>query len=1695
MKTMADQVQDVCENAVLQNSQSPVVPENVDSHLEMLEGQHPTLSSSVSDPSTESQITRAVTPNTDSNGPSSTTNMPLPVANANSNSPSFDTNTNSNVSTGNSLLPTSTRSITPNTDRGSPFSSTGSSVSSDSPAPPMTTPAPTVSFQQGFTGQLGAPQYQAPPYPQQMNAFPQQQQQQAMPTASMFSQMQNPEFMAMMQNMFMQQMQPIHQQMQQLQPIQHQVQPTYSPSVSTPQFREYNNPSSTLGYERQQIQQKSSIAPSDIDGSNSNSDSSTATAPGSSQKRRHGYKRKSVEADRPTAVHSENANFGFPKQMRHTEPSTSSTTTNPNMQPHQSNQQYQNFANKFQPQPHIQQQQSFMQSANFPMQQQQHTPQFVQQFIPNNNNHHQTFQQNPNVQTILPTFSVSTNAVDTLNATSSTGARQDGLPIDTSPTVHTIESTFLRQFEELVPYSYNENDLRTVVFSRILQKKFYWPLDKPITISNLKPYFSISGHTMSIDNSLSYSRLLAFDLDCVCRKEKFTSKHLEYDICKNFVEIMLKLLKDAFHITRLPRIDLWHTTEDRRCSFHIYTDLMVSMPTHLQLLRLLTSQFHSSPVKIEVPMYMPLPYSAKNENRPYQFVSENREFSGVALTAYGDCEFFELYELSRTKVQEETIAIIHKMDDTLLYLTRRPVGTRLIHNKLALIDVESIEKLPGFDDMQQLHTFIENAITCNKVALAKATKNTTGAALTEVDLSAFSEKQKKITLKFFALFNEKFRCRNPASIYDLFLDVCTTHGTYDLQHYCCALFKFVKPAFPFDEFRALMRCVFASKMSDLRSVQQFVDTVQEKDFGAYQFTCVDILSHLYYLKKNNVTPLMTFHEKINTIMKNLTGVGSPEEQAEIIANLPKDQKEAEIKKVLELYLEVMIELECIAKDGTNDRYNYRDLRRGTHYVSSPEKPNEFFLPHIIFDWVGFRNTSKVNTFFKSNAYRCAVYSYVQPNFVSLNFLFATYAGVFNSSTGLYSSSNKLLKFNKSRTSSIWPVSVWTERITLNIDSRVNEILLERLDVAKVYAKFMHTHVSKLYIYFIVIPAIIQMRGMMSIAESRISQLMSKIYSLPDLDPMMVLFEYLEFDMKHVYVFCAILKKYGGVSSFFSYKKLCVSMFNTVHITQSQWSRCLQQLMDECDYNENLPTYKERLLSLRGPSMEIDTQDHEFIIVVILMAVIVKCPTFSAFTNVLKLKMPAVSEPHPDFADFDHVTCVETMAKNMNRAIDKTFGAEPKTDFEIELINECLSICMSCNFEPETVMGYLDSISATFIPFNMLKKMFVYHGKGGVGKTLMCNKIMHLLGPNLGRFNSFDSSKRLDFGEQSICIFNEIDTVTSSLLKSVTGNDCETAMRFYTQAHVTQLTRPLMYAATNTFIKFSSDVDLAAVDRLYGVFFTGKQVHASSNVGSFFDMFLDASYFMNMITTGVTDPFALSWLAFASFMLRRDKNYCVPLNVESPAAVNYRNTVYYNNNKVYKIMRDCGFTYDANFFINSSKILERVNAYFADSDKGSVTSSTSAHGPITNVKAFQTRFAEFMHVDLVPNLRVDSFQETLLIAHIKEAMATHEEPNNVITEEEITQRLRSYTKWEHRDNAYQYFHFLNSKHFDFKTTTYKGIAFSNESFSYQGNEMEDNSDDLNVPRQPIVSHSMSTNTNVPVYAINQPHATSLVMDSL
>lgn len=1318
------------------------------------------------------------------------------------------------------------------------------------------------------------------------------------------------------------------------------------------------------------------------------------------------------------------------------------------------------------------------------------------------------------------------------------------------------ERRFIERYN-LEKYTYNSDLNATVIYSRITKTHYVWPMERPLTAKILYNNFKGIGHTLAIDYTFTYRRMFSLDLDCICRRDPYTRQHLNEQIvmglCDGIKTLFVNLTDVAINLM------IWQSQERSNCGFHIYSDCEVSLPTHLHLAHLIRAKINrdivGDTVIIEVPMFMPLPLSAKTPQKEYiSLLPQYNDNETILLTThnttlkskekkqfnkvYGN-GYMELFRYStntsnvqkvNTKNQqdiknEETstilkMGVIEQYNNHQIYISLK----QLLNNKKTQIDEIRAVDVPRFQciykiditetHIQQLSLYITNLVEIHNKSKPQHQTISIDIDTSDIELKKVIDRLESVTASFdFTNFNSDGEDANIScnisvietvnNFLTLYNSRMTTiqegqsmddpthfikttsedYGCMYMQPLLVAFYKYMASKIHIitnADFRVLLKHYIYKSVIDNRVVlRTFVDRFEKNTVNAYYFDYNTILEHIRYMIIHDLSPFNNLNDNIDKLMTIRNNGMTAKMLQDELAKKKKDEQNAILINLLDTFFNILKELRVILYDETATRYYinidyfYKSIAKGK--ITTNE------LPSCLYNWIGQNMTSMVHLYLQ-NILNYSLRKYYHPytQKVTPKFMISTSGGVYNSATNTYTAHTPLLVFVKFRFYWAWN---WYEGSHYDNSSerapvmyeKQNEDIQRLTSKALLIVKDMESIVTDLYLHFMVVPAILQLRYILSVDEFSIYKFVNIMAKHHNFSSIYTLIDYFPIDPKFVYLISYFHKKYENLNIILNYTKLRDRIFNYDNVDGDDWLRRFGVIYRHIKYNpdeklnqleritsiivkthsdeNNISAHYDEEIIFANNNYDYDEQcngddykldrfnDNEMFLYNLIAVCMIKCESFETLTKAFRVnELP--KEPlkiHDDYEEFNDRKDVslENCIYAKERAYKKVFGNSKMDLFRKSLIERLFSIGISANFEPEKCTSILDVLTPLNISFNACKKINMLFGVGDVGKSYLCDDAQAMCEPKVSRIN--DLSKMHDrfqgaSATSNLMIINEANSFNASTIKSITGNDAESSMRMYTQNFEMHHDQCTILAATNSYITFTTEVERTAINRIYAVTLTGTSCPESVKIDSLFGMMTDAMYFRELVNLGSLSPRTLVWLVYCRYLLMRDKNLCPTLNSDSEDCRKFQLMVYYNNNKTFRTLVNCGIIEEKGFYINSKKLLSIVRKSFEKSERDK------------QYDEFKRKFQQLYNINFNTDEYVNNFQQSGLIQHVFMTMDARYDEGAEITHTDIIDRLSIYNVSEDRNNAKKYFDRTYGKYYDYNIKVYRNLSFTHDETS-------------------------------------------------
>ncbi|XP_072158669.1 uncharacterized protein [Bemisia tabaci] len=592
--------------------------------------------------------------------------------------------------------------------------------------------------------------------------------------------------------------------------------------------------------------------------------------------------------------------------------------------------------------------------------------------------------------------------------------------------------------------------------------------------------------------------------------------------------------------------------------------------------------------------------------------------------------------------------------------------------------------------------------------------------------------------------------------------------------------------------------------------------------------------------------------------------------------------------------------------------------------------------------------------------------------------------------------------------------------------------------------------------FRTIPAILDLAKIYSIGETNISHFIDILDKHKDVNALGFIINY--FHIEPEFIVLMYYMYHNKIEFFKSYRSAEKCCFGSASDkpTVDDWKMLFKRILEGIKYDELAKNHDEVLKSLSSKMINQGSFDTKHCIYTTILAVCV-IKSWTTYEKVLLAINAGYKKGFVTVHDFflpslyvhfkrkDKKICDEK--KFFQEVISHVFGKN-LSEFSRLVIDLAAILHMSANFDSEIVRKVLLAVSFVFANFNVMKKIVVFFGDYGTGKSLLCNLIQEMCYPSVTRANEMTDllQRSNESVRQTVFIVNEMNYLDPNVVKSISGNDPETAKIFYKQENELMESQCVIYGATNNLIRFrnsfrdQSKIDCVAVKRFLVIKLTGQQVNEGSTedaTESNFNNLIEGKYKKGSISVNNAELGAT--LAFCSFFYyekHRDDSFCPLIDTKDEDLLKYQEQVFVNNNALYGFIRNCGFIHAIGFYINKSKFLKIISRGIEKKSR-----------VVPTMNDFILQFQENFGIDLqnVSTDTVTNFHFYVFVEHVKCFMETTEVPGARITSENLELRLSVYINTIDKEVARAYFRRMNKHYFSDNKTEFVGIRFKKEDF--------------------------------------------------
>lgn len=1180
---------------------------------------------------------------------------------------------------------------------------------------------------------------------------------------------------------------------------------------------------------------------------------------------------------------------------------------------------------------------------------------------------------------------------------------QDSLPNNYDIKTKSNEINFVENFElkEYNVEKFNfELNTPTILNSRTLRSEYY--SESNFNINDLGRFFKETGTTLTIDYRKNYVRCAAWDFDCLCRIRNVNEHTSESDLMHS-----LNFIRKNFNN---PQISTW--VSPKGCGFHIYTDISISYPLHIVLTKSLNViNAYSSKFVIEIPKFMPLPYSAKIPMETYTpYLSDNINFNLLPSKTFYDCLKFEKYDdMSNEKDKIGKISTFECIYH--MYYYEKCFETDFV---------------PKFQNIQQ----IEFGKDCDFFSDFKCyfeLNNFKSAKKVEV----YSEDT--ILNEFITDYNESFSGDNVKDInWRRFIEHATNaYGSLYLQHLIVLCHKYIlKNDFHYDlnVFKKQLVKIF-SKSNVSRDVLQFLERYDMYTYNNYASEQYEDMKDYFQLifKLGLTDPNKSQADILEKCLDQLCGF--PIRQTINSINIKEFEKNQDkLNKILDKYISCMGMFKFVIKHESvwyflNSDFYYKLCGQGYNFPG-------------INEWCCLKN--QIKTY-------CV--QYIRNNMPNIkNFwtdasiIIPTSVGNFNSVTGTYSIRCPFLRYTISRNRMIWK------------DSEKSKMYKEQnKDVVEVsasldhYASNMSEYMTKMFIHYSLVPSILDLENHSYIDGNMFYKFIDKIVGFEDLKDAHFIVEYIPMNVEFVHFVMCLMQEYDDHNILCNYKALTRQHFSFSYTESLEgWKSIFNEYNKTLKFNANEKSQTETLKSIE--SKHVVKPDERFCFLASIIAYCMcKCSEFNLIkkacnVHILKKIPEALNENYPDK---QYTTSLKDAQHNMKRAKKIVFGTN-LDGLNTNIINMICMVFTSCSFVLENVLEFFNVLSSNCTINSSRKKFLLFKGAPDSGKSKWCELFVSMNEPESASIkNLAEAISRSNVTQfYNLVSISEVKCEYDYMIKSITGSDKDSGKTFYTQDLTKSKTQAIVIGATNVNISFIKKrdeiIDRVSCERIHAVLMDGR--HEADCHDTFAKMFVENRYYRveeenSSLTSYV---FSALWLSYIWYNKYKDDMNLYPINLNNKNVKEYQENIYRKNNKIYDTICRLGLREEKDMYMESYRIKDLLKKNLNDKE----------------YYDFLNDFNNY-YQDLFKNKIINNLIESEFYDHVVANFEVCEELGAHITTSELIDRSDIYEDQTQKSNALSYFSQKNVKFFNKDTQEYTNIKFKQKQEHYKLNSLNSN----------------------------------------
>lgn len=948
----------------------------------------------------------------------------------------------------------------------------------------------------------------------------------------------------------------------------------------------------------------------------------------------------------------------------------------------------------------------------------------------------------------------------------------------------------------------------------VINQSYTFPSTSTFPMYELREETEINGHSLAFDFTKNYNLPLYFDVDCLnCKSGTTCRKSIDARTAKDLFEAFAKVINKELNLPLNKHVQLVYLCKNfDGCGFHIYynSSFSVSQIAYSFLLDKLSKfLIHNrlSNLKSDSVIYMPLPFSAKVDGKPYRMIYYDIDLPDLVIPDH----YLDL-SLSFSQFNTTDEFLFMHFDVKSLDSFNDVWSSIMDKEKKIYVSSQQTQFLNDVNPIiSSLKTINYTILYCASQSFRLFIENYDQVQCVNFDFKNFDQVPETI-LKLLAKVGVTVAS---------FLKRTIFHSYKDIGH-LISLMAFPKNTFSgaFHVISAILQFLLVnlSREENIQdSVVEMINYIEILTKEMYQ----DNLKYIFDAYRNYPMyeiEMSTIYDKPEKIFKYITH----ELQKEI-----ESFEDSNLVSLISLYksdndfIEKLIDY-CITIGTVNSKvdepFEYRKME-GIYVELKDRKPLESTIRRSL--------CKEVKDSFKGFDYAfrrvCMKSVKIDRQFGRYKFFINTEFGIFNTITNTYCSYLPFIFFDKrKRFSYISNSNILTFTPNTYLDNlfEINQENLQSVQYIKDIIRAIETIGNDLVIEAMIVPGLLKLSKLdFYKAEKQIKNTIELICHInieknTDMELYDRAFKFYNFDTRMIYSFSYI---YYGIEK--SGSSIETEIFDLDHVVDL-WYKINGSFIEfktfKLDFNSSaIKQLKE--------NTTVNFEDYHLVygLLISIFATI----TQQKFLLQFNFEKQSFDDENRDWLDrnnlvrskFDKTLFDYSTGKMLDTSIKKLIPFIHKEELMALRV-----LFTTFNFKMAEVLDFIRLTYTVHQPINKNKSFTLLIGKTGAGKTLLQNilKIPSVnssfsvainLNESKGQTNG-PQSATIDMMTSYLTLLTEVKSINPCTIKILTGSDSTTLRRLYKDSYGSYYCISTIVGASNDIVRIY-DIDEAVRERL------------------------------------------------------------------------------------------------------------------------------------------------------------------------------------------------------------------------------------------------------------------------------------------